>query len=378
MDKKCLLCSGLAFIASLCFLVPLFADEGQEGASGKRAPLIAPSGERIASSVPGGTLRFSRRETFSPNGSYLISVAQGDRWITAGEVLSDKYFRKMTIDLAGWVDSDEARIRIEQRGGGAAHLDCIALNGTAASNLEGFLARKLSKADYDVVDSYGKTFEIVFKGIQGKAPLVLELTGRVESETISKVPFQFPLDNMHTEMSAESAFYSYRLGSRPGRLTLDGELRPEALGEPFFEEFFPTGSGHPDAPVYGWIFDDGQTLYVAIDFLGDNTMDGGKDYTKVYVNTPEGLKEFEVTAEQMQWGRPGFTYTERTGWQHKVYEFAIPMSAIHADSKTDQSLQLAFAAYGTACPTGGVLEFVTDPNGVEPDSGASGTAFTFT
>ena len=54
MDKKRLLCSGLALIASLCFLVPLFADEGQEGASGKRAPLIAPSGERIASSVPGG------------------------------------------------------------------------------------------------------------------------------------------------------------------------------------------------------------------------------------------------------------------------------------------------------------------------------------
>lgn len=76
------------------------------------------------------------------------------------------------------------------------------------------------------------------------------------------------------------------------------------------------------------MFDDGQTLYVAMDFIGDNTMDGGKDYTKVYVNTPEGVKEFKITAEHMDWGRPGFTYTSRAVWQHKVYEFAIPLSEI--------------------------------------------------
>ena len=46
----------------------------------------------------------------------------------------------------------------------------------------------------------------------------------------------------------------------------------------------------------------------------DNTMDGGKDYAKVYVNTPEGLRMFKASVPEQRWGRPGFTYTERVAY----------------------------------------------------------------
>jgi len=78
----------------------------------------------------------------------------------------------------------------------------------------------------------------------------------------------------------------------------------------------------------------------------------------------------------MQWGKPGFTYTERIGWQHKVYEFAIPLNEIGMNMESGHPLELAFAAYGTCGPD---LESVApaDLNGVSPDSGDSGTTFVF-
>ncbi len=296
------------------------------------------------------------------------------------EIEADKYLRSRSLDLTDFIYSRDIGIRITQEGGGAAHIDSVTLNGRAPSNLHGFRYKKLSSRDNDVIDAYGKTIEVNFSNIplNSEKPLLLELTARIESKTISKVPFQFPPENLETEMSENSAFYSYRMGSNRGRLILDGELADENLGDPFFAEYSPTGTGHPDATTYGWVRDDGEYLYVAIDFSGDNTMDGNKDYSKVYVNTPAGLREFKVTAEEMKWGRPGFTYTERVIWQHKVYEFAIPLDELGTDTSDGQRLALAFAAYGT-CAYWGSIDFdpPADPNGVTPDSGPSGTQFVF-
>jgi len=62
-----------------------------------------------------------------------------------------------------------------------------------------------------------------------------------------------------------------------------------------------------------------------MDFTSDNTMDGNEDYTKVYVKTADGLKEFKASMNERKWGVPGFTFTDRVSYQHKVYEYAIPL-----------------------------------------------------
>ena len=65
-----------------------------------------------------------------------------------------------------------------------------------------------------------------------------------------------------------------------------------------------------------------------MDFTPDNTMDGVKDYAKVYAKTAEGLKEFKVSVPETGWGSPGFAYTNKASYQHKVYEFKIPFSQL--------------------------------------------------
>jgi hypothetical protein len=88
-------------------------------------------------------------------------------------------------------------------------------------------------------------------------------------------------------------------------------------------------------------------LYVAIDFTPDNTFDGDADYTKVYVKTNSGVKEFKVSVPETTWGQQFFTYTDKVSYQHKVYEYQIPLASLDiAAGQTE--LQLGFAAYGTA------------------------------
>jgi hypothetical protein len=127
--------------------------------------------------------------------------------------------------------------------------------------------------------------------------------------------------------------------------------------------------------VNRWVSDDGRSLFAALDVTADNTLDAGKDYGQLFVKSPAGVREFKVTTLQERWGRAGFEYTDLVGWEHKVYEMAIPLAELGANSGAE--LELAFAAYGTMAPPP-ALEYGADPNGVDPDRGASGTSFTFT
>jgi hypothetical protein len=63
------------------------------------------------------------------------------------------------------------------------------------------------------------------------------------------------------------------------------------------------------------------------------------------------VREFRVNVADTRWGEPRFTYTPRVRYQHKVYDFVIPLSEF-GDAR---SLDLAFAAYGTAAPCPSVV-----------------------
>ena len=166
---------------------------------------------------------------------------------------------------------------------------------------------------------------ISFKGCKGST---LTVAARIEPVVISKIPFQFPRINTYRTMSENAAFYSYTPGSAWATLSLGEMLGYVEEREPFFKEYVVPGSGHPPGYVYGWVMNDDENLYVALDFTPDNTVDGELDYAKVYVLTVDGLKEFKVTQSEQTWGRANFTYTDKVNYEHKFYEFVIPLKEI--------------------------------------------------
>ncbi|MGQ9696132.1 MAG: CFI-box-CTERM domain-containing protein [Thermodesulfobacteriota bacterium] len=71
------------------------------------------------------------------------------------------------------------------------------------------------------------------------------------------------------------------------------------------------------------------------------------------MKTPSGIKEFKVSTNETKWGKPYFTYTDKVPYQHKVYEFALPLKEIGMGSaEKKNNILLAFSAYGTAAYSG--------------------------
>jgi len=275
------------------------------------------------------------------NGAFHVYVDSGQKWEDAGMLSFDRFFRPRTLDITRHVaGQNPVRIKLVKEGGGSAQIDSVLLNknpALRASGIDGDL-KKLSKDDFDVVDASGKGIELEFNSRGGKA--VLGLSARIEESVIAKTPFQYPLDNTYKEMGPDSKFYHYRM-----------EKGNKGTEKEIFQEYSVTGSGHPSGYTYGWARNDDKNLYVKMDFTPDDTMDGDKDYAKVYVKTEKGIKEFKVSVPETRWGNASFIYTDKVAYQHKVYDFAIPLKEIGiTDANKADELTLAFAAYGTASP----------------------------
>jgi len=323
-----------------------------------------------ASSRP--ALYYSTREEYKPHGRVLVQVQTPTGWAPAGEISEDQFLRAQSIDVSRWSASGEVTIKLAVDAPGAAHVDSLLVNGVLPLGLDARLVRKLGKTDNDIV-SYS---EVAGRPLTFKTgtKALLTIVGRIEAAVIGTEPVAFPVSNTYKQAGEFKDFYPYRVGSHPWSPTIDGSILGEQLGNPLFKETFPLGSGHPESPIYGWIGDDGTYFYAVMDVTGDNTLDGTKDYAKVYAKTREGVREFKITTAEERWGKAGFQYTDKVAWEHKVYEFAIPLAEIAPAGSGP--LQLAFAAYGTlAAPD---INYSTDVNGVDPDAGSSGTAFTFT
>jgi hypothetical protein len=317
-------------------------------------------------------LYYSTREEFKPHGRVLVQVQTPSGWAPAGEIQEDQFLRAQSIDLSRWARSGEVTVQLLVEAPGAAHVDSLLVDGNLPLGLDARLTRKLGKTDNDIVP-YSEVAgrPLTFKG---GAESTLTIVGRIEAAVIGTEPIVFPLSNVYKKADEYSDFYNYTIGSHRWSPIIDGSLNGERLGDPLFKGVFPLGSGHPESPIYGWIGDDGKYFYATMDVTGDNTEDGTKDYAKVFAKTPNGIREFKITTAEKKWGKAGFEYTDKVGWEHKVYEFAIPLSEM-APAGHDK-LELAFAAYGTLSIID--LTLAPDPNGVDPDAGSSGTTFTFT
>ncbi len=290
------------------------------------------------------------------NGVFTVSFLKGGKWIEAGILEFGKSITSKNLKLTDLNTMESVCVRLTHSGETGTHIDTIMLGTHVPKSIVGteenhaLAIRKLAARDYDVIDAGNRTLTVTFdKGSASSETLVL--AARIEPERIGEKPFLFPVAHKYHGIKEAARFYSYKMNSSTGKLAVDGSFKHENLGTPFFKEYSLTGSGHPSEYTYGWVKNDDTNLYVALDFVPDNTMDGDKDYAKVIVGTDTGEKEFIASVPHQEWGMPGFEYTERALYQHKIYEFVIPLKEIGITGPpSDNQLKLAFAAYGTAIP----------------------------
>lgn len=279
------------------------------------------------------------------NGMFEVAVKTGDTWINHGNLEYGKIQETKEIDLGEFLKGDTALIKITQNGGGSAYLDAVFLDGTKAikaNGSDGKVLNKLCKEDLDITPVEDGII-LEFGACDGKG--ILSITGRIEPVVIGKEPLQFPAANNYKSKEEVEDFYNYTLGSNLSTVKVDGILDEVSSKEPFVKEFRVNGSGHPEGDLYFWVMNDGENLYVTMGVTPDNTYDGDKDYAKVYVNADEGIKEFKVSVPEITWGNTDFTYTDKVGYEHKVYEFSIPLSEINAN--VGEEIKIAFVVYGT-------------------------------
>ena len=293
------------------------------------------------------------------NGSFQIDVGTDAGWKRVHEVAVDEFYRPKTVPVPV-VAGSATKFRLTAVRGGMAHLDAVLLDSQPPSAANGAPAFKLRSADFDVV-SVPDSVELLFPATSADSAGVAELTvvGQIEPTLLPTMPLQFPAVNVGTTVSGGSSFYEYELGSQPWRLTLDGSINKEDLAEPFLKETVRNVTGHPQAPTYAWVSNDAHTLYVALDLVSENTLDQGQDYAIVHTKVGGRVQSFKISDDAHRWGVSGFEYTERTAYEHKTFEWAIPLDELLVDDVLPAAVELAFTAYGTLATSTG-SQFETD------------------
>ncbi len=292
-------------------------------------------------------LDLQSRHAFKPNGKLTIYIDENGSWNYVASMEFDRFLRDKTVDLDKYLkNKKETKIKIVKSTGGSSHLDFVSLSGTAPFSTKSkdreLTLKKLSKKDFDVINADTNGIELHFKDLKNST---LELRARIESLRVRETTFKFPPSNLYRDISKNSEFYEYTLNSQK---KASKDMR---FDKPLFKILSQAGTGHPHGYTTGWVRNDEKFLYATVDFAADNTFDGNKDYAKLYANIKGNIKEFKLSVPDQKWGKPLFDYTEDLPYQHKIYEFRIPLSEIGIKSvKDNKKLLLAFSTYGTSDP----------------------------
>lgn len=298
--------------------------------------------------ITSGAVAMGNQGSPAANGSFDVFIFEKGSWKAAGNIACAAPYSTQSLAI-GYLAPGAHRVRLDHRGSTAAHIDAAVLGESAPSAVSGCgpeACRKLSACDYDVLDATGRSIILDFEIRKAARHLVVRARAEHPAEMIT--PFEYPLENIGKKIDPSSRFISYPVESRRGKLDPDGDLAGELLGDPCFIAQAQSCTGHPSLDTYGWVMNDSDALYAAMDFVPDNTMDGNKDFGRILVKTGAGVKGFRVSVPETQWGRSGFAYTSRAAHQHKVYEFRIPFSDLGISRpEAGQPLEIAFEAYGT-------------------------------
>jgi len=275
----------------------------------------------------------------SDGGSYAILAFKNGDWQLQGQLsFSDYETRRLPLDNG----AGQLRIRLTQHGHDGAFVDYLALEKdtatyTPASAINiGSSASVLTKVmspEYDVCDAWHSTLEVVWENAPDNATLVM----RAMEEDIGDghgVPLYYP-------RIQQGETLSYTLVD-DGGICVNGLLQEST--EPDFTVFWQPDSPHPDGYTYGWLHSNEDSLYAAVEVTADNTPDE-QDWGALYLVVDGEMREFRVTDDQEQWGVSGFQYTSSVAYEHRVYEFRIPLNEIAAS--TGAQIRYGFGCYGT-------------------------------
>jgi hypothetical protein len=273
------------------------------------------------------------------DGSFDVLILENGDWRCKGEFSFRDY---ETRQLALENEAGQLKLRLVQHGHDAAFIDYIALQKDAetclpisAVNIDNSadVLGKVVSPEYDVCDAWNSTLEIIWDNVPENTTLVMRAMEEDLGENHGG-PLYYPYIPC-----------GYTLGHilvNDGGITVDGLLE-EPTG-PDFSAFWMPSSPHPDGYTYGWLHSDGEYLYAAVEVTADNTPDE-EDWGAIYVVVNGELEEFRVSGNAIKWGALGFQYTSSVPYEHRIYEFAIPLSEINAS--IGDNLQYGFGAYGT-------------------------------
>jgi hypothetical protein len=271
--------------------------------------------------------------------SFDILVLKNGDWHLQGELNFSDY---ETLQLPLDNGAGQLKLRLEQHGHDAAFVDYVAMrkenityHPISAINIDSGtdVLTKVLSPEYDVCDAWESTLEIVWDSVPENVTLVI----RAMEEDLGEAhggPLYHPYIPRGYTVSHTLV--------NDGGITVDGML--EESTEPAFSAFWRPSSPHPDGYTYGWLHCDGDYLYAAIEVTADNTPDE-EDWGALYVMVDGELKEFRVSCDEAKWGVNGFQYTSSVSYEHRVYEFVIPLSEINA--LIGDEIQYGFGCYGT-------------------------------
>ncbi len=137
-------------------------------------------------------------------------------------------------------------------------------------------------------------------------------------------------------------FAPYALGSNAGAIIIDGKLTyHDALGFPFSRVLLPEGRHQRPLPLTGWVKDDGDHLYIALDVSVGRTTRIPAGDASVLIKQPDGILEYRLQKAVPPYGMHGSFKTPKANQLHHVFEFKIPLKNL---TSTSGSLELAFVA----------------------------------
>jgi uncharacterized repeat protein (TIGR01451 family) len=290
----------------------------------------------LMSSFP---LNIKAESKAADQGSFNIYVNRSGTWQWEGKTSFTNYeTRRLELNH----EAGNLKIRITQQGHDAAYMDYVALekDGTtyspsAAVNLEtgADVLAKVRYPEYDVCYAWESTLEITWQNVPADTRLVL----RAMEEDLGPghgIPFNYPYIYMGQTLTHTLV--------NNGGIEVDGHLSETAA--PDFQVFWTPVSPHPAGYTYGWLHADSRYLFATVEVTADNTPDA-EDWAAFYVKVNGDLKEFRVTPQDTRWGVAGFEYTPAVRWEHRVYEFKIPLSEI--GSRVGDEIQYGIGCYGT-------------------------------
>jgi hypothetical protein len=277
-------------------------------------------------------------DSHNDEGSFYISVLIDGEWQLQGKL---SFFDYETLQIPLNNNTGQLKLRLMQKGHDSAYVDYLSVQKSgmyyspvSAINIDdnSDVLIKILNRDYDVCNGWSSTLEIVWDSVPENATLVMCATEEDLGEGHG-APMYYPWPYEHRTLS-------YLLVN-DGSINVDGLL--DECTEPDFSVFWQPYTPHPDGYTYGWIHCDNKYLYAAVEVTGDNTADEG-DWGAFYIIVDGKQKEFRVSSDQT-WGARGFQYTSSVPYEHRIYEFKIPLSKINA--VVGDEIHYVFGAYGT-------------------------------